>query len=333
MAEVYMMELRKKSKLSAISKVLGMLLFYGFIFIGLTAIDVRAEAVDGKALVEGLSREPDYYILEDSDKRDLVPKKVEMLSDNVRQMAINEIYARHGRKFTTPEIQEYFDEKSWYTGTVEPEEFDENILNEYEKNNIELLKVEPEYIFSDSDTRFLTEKDIERMSDEEIQLAINEIYARRGRKFDMAEYQEYFSQKSWYNGTIEPEDFDEAILNEYEKSNIEFLVENMGSAEISSFIGQVYKLYHAGSSEQWSTFYIIQSTRDPEIYMVDIERWDGTVSSYNGALEDERTYSGTNNSGEIYCVWSDPYTIEVTSFSGGYASAETYYDKSYWQFG
>lgn len=134
-----MMELRKKSKLSAISKVLGMLLFYGFIFIGLTTIDVRAEAVDGKALVEGLSREPDYYILEDSDKRDLVPKKVEMLSDNVRQMAINEIYARHGYRFTMKEVQDYFNQKSWYQGTVDPANFSESVFNQYEAANIQLL--------------------------------------------------------------------------------------------------------------------------------------------------------------------------------------------------
>ena len=58
------------------------------------------------------------------------------------QMAINEIYARHGRKFKTDSIREYFEGKSWYTGTIEPEAFDGNegnYFNDYESANRELM--------------------------------------------------------------------------------------------------------------------------------------------------------------------------------------------------
>ena len=53
--------------------------------------------------------------------------------------AKNEIYARHGRKFKSKELQTYFDSKSWYQGTIEPSAFNENTLNDYEKRNAELL--------------------------------------------------------------------------------------------------------------------------------------------------------------------------------------------------
>jgi len=40
-----------------------------------------------------------------------------------------------------------------------------------------------EYFFYDSDMRLLTESDLEGMSVDEMRLARNEIFARRGRKF------------------------------------------------------------------------------------------------------------------------------------------------------
>ena len=82
------------------------------------------------------------YILADSDKRTYSREELSRLDDYTRQMAINELYARHGRKFKTPEIQEYFDGKSWYDGTISPEEFDGNeaaYFNNYEMKNRELM--------------------------------------------------------------------------------------------------------------------------------------------------------------------------------------------------
>ena len=79
------------------------------------------------------------YIIEGSDSRMLTQEEVNVLDANLRQMAINEIYARHGRKFKDQTIQEYFNAKAWYTPSVEPEAFNENVFNQYEKNNISLL--------------------------------------------------------------------------------------------------------------------------------------------------------------------------------------------------
>ena len=56
-------------------------------------------------------------------------------------IARNEIYARHHRKFDSADLQIYFDKKSWYSGTIEPSDFDEkNELSQIEKKNIDLIK-------------------------------------------------------------------------------------------------------------------------------------------------------------------------------------------------
>lgn len=82
-----------------------------------------------------------------------------------------------------------------------------------------------DYIIPDSDSRYLTEEDIEDLSLQEINYAKNEIYARYNRKFDSEELQEYFDSKSWYDGTVEPAEFDTSIFNKYEKQNTQFLHE------------------------------------------------------------------------------------------------------------
>lgn len=91
-----------------------------------------------------------------------------------------------------------------------------------------------EYILPDSDTQKITENDLEELSKEELRLARNEVYARLGRKFDDEVLRDYFESKSWYEGTIEPSDFSEELLNEIEKYNVTFIAnyeKNLGDQE------------------------------------------------------------------------------------------------------
>ena len=83
-----------------------------------------------------------------------------------------------------------------------------------------------EYFFYDSDKRLLTESDLEGLSADEMRLARNEIFARRGRKFKEKELSDYYSSKSWYNPTIDSDDFNSNVtkyLNNVEISNAEFI--------------------------------------------------------------------------------------------------------------
>jgi hypothetical protein len=76
-----------------------------------------------------------------------------------------------------------------------------------------------DYILPDSSTRLYTEDELSGYSDWELYIARNEIYARHGRRFKNSDLQTYFDSKSWYNGTIDPDDFSDDMLNETERKN------------------------------------------------------------------------------------------------------------------
>lgn len=82
-----------------------------------------------------------------------------------------------------------------------------------------------EYILEYSDSKYLTEDDLEGMTKEECRLARNELYARHGRKFDDEGLQNYFNSCSWYHGTIDASDFSESMLSDIEIANRDLIVE------------------------------------------------------------------------------------------------------------
>jgi len=82
------------------------------------------------------------YIFPDSSNTYLTEAQVSGLSESELRYARNEIYARHGRKFSDADLQAYFNAKSWYTPIYEGEEFDQKqdtIFNDYEKTNVKLI--------------------------------------------------------------------------------------------------------------------------------------------------------------------------------------------------
>lgn len=84
------------------------------------------------------------------------------------------------------------------------------------------------YIIPYSDTQYLTESDLRGLSEWELKLARNEIYARHGRRFKDPALQEYFDAQSWYKGIYDPDDFDKNHndeLSNLEKKNAEFILQ------------------------------------------------------------------------------------------------------------
>lgn len=81
----------------------------------------------------------DGYILPDSSTRLIAASELHGMNANQLQMAINEIYARHNRRFVTPDIQAYFDAQSWYSGTIEASRFDPATLSQTEWSNISTM--------------------------------------------------------------------------------------------------------------------------------------------------------------------------------------------------
>lgn len=80
------------------------------------------------------------YILPYSDTELLVEDDLDGLTAAECRIARNEIYARHGRRFNDEELQDYFDNCSWYSGTIEPEDFSESLLKETELKNLRLIQ-------------------------------------------------------------------------------------------------------------------------------------------------------------------------------------------------
>lgn len=75
-------------------------------------------------------------ILPVSSLRTITEKDLEQLSPAELALARNEIYARHGKRFNTPEYQEYFDARSWYAPDAA---FQEERLSAVERHNASLI--------------------------------------------------------------------------------------------------------------------------------------------------------------------------------------------------
>lgn len=84
-----------------------------------------------------------------------------------------------------------------------------------------------DYILPDSDTEYISRSDLYGMSKEELTLALNEIYARYGLMFNTTSIQEYFNSKSWYVPLIKPGHFDDSQFNDYERHNVDTIVNYM----------------------------------------------------------------------------------------------------------
>lgn len=90
--------------------------------------------------VSPVPEEPDY-IIPDSSSRYLTEDELSGYTSQQLEIARNEIYARHGRKFVKQQLADYFNGKSWYKGTIDSKTFDSqpSVLNAYETANVQML--------------------------------------------------------------------------------------------------------------------------------------------------------------------------------------------------
>lgn len=209
---------------------------------------VVAEPQNTSDMVE--ESEYERYVFADSDSRYLTEAEITGLSMEEKVEAFYEIPARKGVIFEDGEVQAFFEQKKWYKPIAEENEFDLSALNEYENVNMQLIqsivqgqpkqdgsaavstaedmtvpesKISADYILPDSDSRFLREGELSELTKEELRLARNEIYARRGRVFQTEDLNQYFSSQPWYYGYLSSEEFDDSVLNEYEKANLDLI--------------------------------------------------------------------------------------------------------------
>ncbi len=74
-------------------------------------------------------------------------------------------------------------------------------------------------------TSYISQSEVENMSRDELNLAINEIYARRGRIFEDPTLSAYFNSKDWYTPKYTAAEFSKNVtFNEYEQANLRLLI-------------------------------------------------------------------------------------------------------------
>lgn len=95
----------------------------------------RQEEVESEIVEEEISQ----YVLPNSDSAYLTESDLYGLTQEECRLARNELYARHGRLFDDEGLQSYFNSKDWYYGYISPSDFSDSILNEYEKENRDLI--------------------------------------------------------------------------------------------------------------------------------------------------------------------------------------------------
>ena len=84
--------------------------------------------------------------------------------------------------------------------------------------------VNEEYIFPDSDKKYLSEDEVRSITIEDMMIGRNEIFARHGYIFQDEGLKAYFESMSWYEGTIPSDQFNsEAVFNDFEKKNVELI--------------------------------------------------------------------------------------------------------------
>jgi hypothetical protein len=100
------------------------------------------------------------------------------------------------------------------TGNDSVEEYENNPPADDENN---------EYILPHSDTGWISESDLNSLSERELTLARNEIYARHGAIFKTVEIQSYFDVQPWYISIEKKKAVDKIKLNDTERSNAEYI--------------------------------------------------------------------------------------------------------------
>lgn len=203
----------------------------------------------GNPYVKAFSRNREYAI-DFTDYRLLCGEDLEDMTEEQLCVARNEILARRGWIFDDGDLREYFYSKTWYVPSVPGGEFDYSSLSQTEQDNISLIKIYEElgngnlswsknntyeevfnsykkydYIFPDSSTRALRNSELDGMTEDELCIARNEIFARNGYTFKSRNLMEYFLRKDWYEPIMEVGNSDAILFTPVEKDNIDLLHE------------------------------------------------------------------------------------------------------------
>jgi len=113
------------------------------------------------------------------------------------------------------ERSQYYKASAYYSEIID---YWENVREVRDISNV----MEPLF---ETDRKYYTKEEFESEPMLVIHLAKNEIYARHGYIFADVDLYNYFMGCIWYSPTCDGTNFDDSILNEYERANLEILAD------------------------------------------------------------------------------------------------------------
>ncbi|MDO5406194.1 MAG: DUF4454 domain-containing protein [Eubacteriales bacterium] len=97
-------------------------------------------AVSGDGPLSGEYYSIDVYREPDVFRRYMTEAELCLWSEADLYYLRNEVYAVHGRQFDSDRLRRHFDSKPWYRGEIAPEDFQEDVLSDWEKQNVALIR-------------------------------------------------------------------------------------------------------------------------------------------------------------------------------------------------
>ncbi|WP_019500139.1 protein kinase domain-containing protein [Pseudanabaena sp. PCC 6802] len=117
----------------------------------------------------------------------------------------------------------------------------------------------------------LSAADLDGLSEIELDVIRNEVFARHGRRFKDAELQAYFNNQVWYRPIYDPDRFPDYLLGEIEKQNVQFI------ADYQKNLAQ-----HQAQNPCYTAS--VRANRDP-ISVLNVRSGAGTQFAIAGKLE------------------------------------------------
>jgi hypothetical protein len=148
----------------------------------------------------------------------IVPEALRGVRLHDLRLLRNEIFARHGRRFTTAWLREYFQNYPWYKPRAD---FDIKELSDIERANIVVITRREAKMHDELSTRELDPYHFFGLYLEDAARLRNEIFARHGRAFKDRKLQAYFESLPWYKRNPS---YSDSLLTPIERKNVATLL-------------------------------------------------------------------------------------------------------------
>ena len=200
------------------------------------ALDDALATESAEHNIEAVKAELEAY----SVRRGLDKKKLAMVGAFIGALILLALVAiliigNGGKEEEQDDKQPVVEQQEDETEEVPEEEVPKEEIPEEEMPNEEIPEEDvsdSDYILPDSNTRKLTEAELQGLTKAQLRLARNEIFARYGVIFGVADLDAYFGEKSWYEPKISLDEFKENNdMNSNEDANLSLIVDMEDKAE------------------------------------------------------------------------------------------------------